>query len=101
MIAKKVTQKPQTPPFSKVVQGRKVNPNYPYIGDLLPEEELNTLAGNETLFLAAFELVKEKPDEFTVVVGKPTGVVIANEAGSIELPVHSLKLGQKLRLRKV
>lgn len=100
MNAKKVTKKPSSAPFPKAVIERKVNPNYPYIGSLITEKELTLLASSDALFLASSDLIKDKPDEFTAVVGKPTGVVIANEAGSLELPIRSLKLGQKLRLRK-
>lgn len=92
MSAKKVKQSPT------VAYDR--NPNYPYIGDIVSEADLHLLARDEALFSASIGLIEKHPDEFTAVVGTPTGTIIANACGSIELPIRTLKLGQKLSLRK-
>lgn len=90
MIAKKVSK---TQPIE--------NTKYPYIGDIVNESELRMIASNDALFLAATNLIEKHPDEFTAVVGTPTGTVVANACGSIELPIRTIKLGQRLSFRQV
>lgn len=77
------------------------NKIYPYIGDVVSESEMRLIASNDALYLAATKLIEKDPDEFTAVVGTPTGTIVANACGSIELPTRTIKLGQRLSFRQV
>lgn len=77
------------------------NKIYPYIGDIISESELRLIASNDALYLAGTSLIEKHPDEFTAVVGTPTGTIVANACGSIELPIRTIKLGQRLSFRQV
>lgn len=77
------------------------NKIYPYIGDIVNESELRLIASNDALYLAATKLIEKDPDEFTAVVGTPTGTILANACGSIELPIRTIKLGQRLSFCQV
>lgn len=77
------------------------NKIYPYIGDIVSESEMRLIASDDALFLAAANLIEKEPDEFTAVVGTPTGTIVANACGSIELPIRTIKLGQRLSFCQV
>ena len=77
------------------------NKIYPYIGDIVSESEMRLIASDDALFLAAANLIEKEPDEFTAVVGTPTGTIVANACGSVELPIRTIKLGQRLSFRQV
>ena len=77
------------------------NKIYPYIGDIVSESEMRLIASDDALFLAAANLIEKEPDEFTAVVGTPTGTIVANACGSVELPIRTIKLGQRLSFRQL
>ena len=77
------------------------NKIYPYIGDIVSESEMRLIASNDALYLAAANLIEKEPDEFTAVVGTPTGTIVANACGSVELPIRTIKLGQRLSFRQL
>ena len=77
------------------------NKIYPYIGDIVSESEMRLIASDDALFLAAANLIEKEPDEFTAVVGTPTGTIVANASGSVELPIRTIKLGQRLSFRQL